>query len=382
MEEATVLHQAAVILLLVVLVYCTASLQIQLVFHTAASSQNARLVTSVDYRYRSTEHAELKQLLPPHIAMNISSCLWIHHIDYGRSGNRLVQIAQVNTVLTHCSGVATSSSDINQDFAVAFPPITLAIRGQPNIDSHLEFASRKCREVNYTWLVGPTLMKGCSNTPDYQIYPQVTDRGQDRDGLSSGMILNVYTDINIWKKHAPTDLMVMYFRGGDILRPNANKGYSQAPCSLFLEAWTLVNSSSVMLVFDPKDDVNPCVDVVRKAIPAAITISTPCDGVGCHLTWIGLASYVVISGFSTFANQAISLFPNRRRVIFRYFCSDPPVISQNSISVCAAGNTTAFSPWTYTETTRSQMISTPSTLVLGNHTKQSLRHYLEETLEM
>jgi hypothetical protein len=368
MEETTMLRGATVILLLVLVVYYT------------ASSQNAQPVIS--NHVWSTEHADFSQPLPSHTAMNSSSCLWIHFINYGRSGNRLIQIDEINTVLTHCSGVATSSSDTNHDSAVAFPPITLAIRGQPNIVSHLEFASRTCREVNYEWQTGQTLMKECSRTPDYQIYPQVTDRGRNTNNLSSGMIFNVYNDINIWKTHAPTDLMVMYFRGGDILRPVVNAAYSQAPCSLFLEAWNLVNASNVMLVFDPNDDVNPCVDVVQKTIPAATMIPTPCDGVGCHLTWIGLASYVVISGVTTFANQAISLFPNRRRVIFRYFCSDPPVMSQNSISVCAAGNTTAFSPWTYTEATRSQMISTPSKLVLGSYTKQSLRHYLDETLEV
>lgn len=75
----------------------------------------------------------------------------------------------------------------------------------------------------------------------------------------------------------------MYFRGGDILRENAHELYSQAPCSLFFEAFNFVNATRYMLVFDPKEKFNPCIDVVRSTIPESTLVSTPCDSIGCHI---------------------------------------------------------------------------------------------------
>lgn len=324
--------------------------------------------------------AEFNQTVPPEIAINTSSCLWIHHTNYGRSGNRIIQIKEIDTILSHCSGVATSSSDTNKDPAVAFSPITLATRGPLAVDSLLEVAARSCREVTYEWGAVAKLVQGCSATPAYRIHRQSTGRN-DGTGVLSDVLFNVFTDMKIWKLYPFADMMVMYFRGGDVLSPDADYRYFQGPCSLFLEAWNYVNASRLMLVFDPEADINPCVDVVRNKVPASTIIPTPCDSVGCHLTLVGLAPYLVISGFTTFANQAIALFPNRRRIIFEYFCSHPPAYDGTSTKVCAKGNTTAFSPWTYTDTTRSQMLSTPSELVLGDFTRASMHEYLNRTTQ-
>lgn len=282
------------------------------------------------------------QVVPPEVARNRSSCFWIRFINYGRSGNRIHQLKEVNKVLSHCSGVATSSPDVNMDPGAAFPPITIATRGESHfsIDSLLKFAALSCHEVEYAWESGAKLIEHCGSAPVYRIHPDITGHALD---LTSGTALNVFTDIGSWKVNW-TDMMVMYFRGGDILRPDAHSGYSQAPCSLFLNAFKFVNASRLMLVFDPRAALHPCIHVVRSNTSNFTIVPTPCDSVGCHLTLLARAPYLVISGVTTFASEAMSLFPRRKRVIFQYFCAHPPVDHGTTIEICAAGNTTAFRP--------------------------------------
>ncbi|EWM27684.1 hypothetical protein Naga_100104g24 [Nannochloropsis gaditana] len=150
----------------------------------------------------------------------------------------------------------------------------------------------------------------------------------------------------------------MYFRGGDILRENAHELYSQAPCSLLFEAFNFVNATRYMLVFDPKEKFNPCIDVVRSKIPESTSVSTPCHSIGCHMTLLGRASYVVVSGFTTFA---------------------PREYGNATIKICVAGNTSAFKPWSYTETTKIQMLTTRSEPVLDKYNVTSIRVFINES---
>jgi hypothetical protein len=295
--------------------------------------------------------------------------------NFGRSGNHLIELAQVNEALSHCSGVATSSPEVNRDSGVVFPPVLIAARGEVNssIESLMESAAMSCREVNYTWGGGKELLQQCSSTPLYNVHSDIKAHGSD---LVNSALLNVYPDRRSWNTNFE-DMMVMYFRGGDILQETAHGGYSQAPCSLFLEAFNFVNASRLMLVFDRNATLHPCIDVVRSKIPNSTFVSTPCDSIGCHMTLLGRASYLVVSGVTTFARGAQSLFPSRRRVVFEYFCTHKPREDGNStIKICAAGNTSAFKPWSYTETTKIQMLTTRSELVLGKYNMTSIRDFL------
>ncbi|EWM20496.1 hypothetical protein Naga_100456g3 [Nannochloropsis gaditana] len=315
----------------------------------------------------------------PDAAMNKSSCLWIKFTIVGRSGNRLMELAQVNEVLSHCSGVATSSPEVNRDSGVVFPPVLIAARGEVNsrIESLMESAAMSCREVNYTWGYknSKKLLQQCSSTPFYHVHSDIKAHGSD---LVNSAVLNVYPDRRSWNTSFE-DMMVMYFRGGDILQEVADSQYSQAPCSLFIEAFNFVNASRLMLVFDRNATLHPCIDVVRSKIPNSTFVSPPCDSIGCHMTLLGRASYLVVSGVTTFAKASQSLFPFRRRVVFEYFCTHEPSEYESSIKICAAGNTSAFKPWSYTETTKIQMLTTRSKLVLGKYNMTSIRDFLNES---
>jgi len=330
-----------------------------------------------DLHTERPKYDPILQTALPDAAMNKSSCLWINFISYERSGNRLIQLTQVNRALSHCFGVATSSPEVKRDSGVVFPPVLIAARGEVNsrIESLMESAAMSCREVNYTWGGGEELLQQCSSTPLYHVHSDIKAHGPD---FVNSAVLNVYPDRRSWNTSLE-DMMVMYFRGGDILREKAHGGYSQGPCSLFLEAFNFVNASRLMLVFDQNAALHPCIDVVRSKIPNSTFVSTPCDSIGCHMTLLGRASYLVVSGVTTFAKAAQSLFPSRRRVIFEYFCTHEPREYESSIEICAAGNTSAFKPWSYTETTRIQMLTTRSELVLGKYNMTSIRDFLNES---
>src|SRR6056297_3204009 len=127
---------------------------------------------------------------------------------------------------------------VNRDSGVVFPPVLIAARGEVNsrIESLMESAAMSYREVNYTWGGGKKLLQQCSSTPLYHVHSDIKAHGPD---FVNSAFLNVYLDRRSWNRSFQ-DTMVMYFRGGDILRNKTRRGYSQAPCSLFLEAVSFV----------------------------------------------------------------------------------------------------------------------------------------------
>jgi hypothetical protein len=293
--------------------------------------------------------------------------LWIHYTDFGRSGNRLQQLQDVNFILSRCSGVAISKRKIEKDAAVAFPPLILAAREEPeDMGTIIEMAARTCKEVTYQWNSTSVFTEHCPPKPEFKIR-QWAKEGPPPESVS--LLSNVYSERPAWQFDMTPDTMAMYFRGGDILAKASNvPDYSQGPCSLFVEAWKVTNASRILLIYDGKDKkgtINPCVDVVRETVPASQIMEAPCSSVGCHLILIGRATYVVVSGHSTFPAAAMALFPARRRVTFQYFCGAPPKVTGNAMEICIDGETKGLIPWHFTKETRQIMLERPSKVNLG-----------------
>jgi hypothetical protein len=294
----------------------------------------------------------------------------MNFVSFGRSGNRLIQFRQVHEVLSKCSGVAATRAGINKDPAVFFPPMLIApaatmIDGLLSYKA-LETAARICREVNYTFNKIDDVISHCHGPASGYRVQQAWWIKNSSTGLEQPDLLpQVVVEKRAWEHTFDSSTMVMYFRGGDILRADRYHGYSQAPCSLFLESWNLIAPNHVMLVYDQHDVINPCVQVVEQHIPAHRRIQPPCEGVGCHMSLLGRAPYVVVSGVSTFADNAFLLFPETKRVVFKYFCDKKPQIIGDSLDICVNGSTHGLTPWNYTDTTRKQMLDIGSSVVLG-----------------
>jgi hypothetical protein len=96
---------------------------------------------------------------------------------------------------------------------------------------------------------------------------------------------------------------------------------------------------------------------------------------------VGMARYIVVSGFSTFATAAFELFPGRRRIMFNYFCNKRvPHESPLGLEICVDGDTKGLVPWNYTIGTRQIMMERPSQVVWGNTTAAAFPEYLEQRL--
>jgi len=286
------------------------------------------------------------------------------------------QVRGVKNILSRCSGVASSDSQSNGDPVLAFPPVLFATQGELDDPSTLlALAAQECQEVTYQW-GGGEVARNCSSESLYNVSIPV-----DRIGSSSPALLaNVFAEHAFWKQDIATlDTMVMYFRGGDILREYAHAGYSQGPCSLFLESWYAANVSRAVLVYDPNAVIHPCVELVRGAIGNSSIVHMSCDSARCHMMTLGRARYVVISGTTTFAQAGFALFPGRRRVIFTYFCGKrAPHESQVGLEVCVDGGSEGLVPWSYTNETRNIMMQRPSQVVLGHMNASSFQQYLQQ----
>ncbi len=315
---------------------------------------------------------------------NASSCLWINFISYGRSGNRLIKLRHVNEVLARCSGVAVTRAGINDDTTVFFPPTLVAsgfLNDNPVGYKALEIAARMCREVNYTSAGLKDTFDHCGGSGAPYRLQQGWGIKESSTGLEQPALLpHVVVEKRAWEHTFDNSTMLMYFRGGDILRPNPHALYSQAPCSLFLESWNLIAPERAMLIYDRHAAINPCVQVVEQHIPASRRIQPPCNGAGCHMTLIGRSPYVVVSGVSSFADYSFLLFPERERVVFKYFCNEKPRVDGNTLHLCVNGSTQGFVPWNYTDSTRDLMLNTSSRVVLGAfYNASSIMEHVQHT---
>jgi len=317
-----------------------------------------------------------------HPIFNASSCLWINFISYGRSGNRLIQLRNVNEVLARCSGVAVTGEGTNDDPTVFFPP-TLIASANDNLVSHkaLEMAARMCREVNYFSPEYKDASKHCGGSDtQYRLHQEWWTKGSSTGLEQPALLPHVVVEKRAWEHTFDNSTMLMFFRGGDILLPDRHSKYHQAPCSLFLESWNLIAPERAMLIYDRNDTINPCVQVVEQHIPASRRIQPPCNGAGCHMTLIGRAPYVVVSGVSSFADYSFLLFPERDKVVFKYFCDKKPRLDGNTLHLCVNGSTQGFVPWNYTDSTRDLMLNTSSRVVLGAfYNASSIMEHVQHT---
>lgn len=233
-----------------------------------------------------------------------------------------------------------------------------------------------CREVNYTFTSNYDAERYCYGPPSrYQVQREWWTKDRSTGLDHPDLLPHVLVEKRAWEHTFDNSAMLMYFRGGDILQVNAHSGYSQAPCSLFLESWNFIKPQRAMLVYDQRTAINPCVQVMEKHIPAHQRVEPPCDGAGCHMTLIGRAPYVVVSGASTIADNSLKLFPGNKRVVFRYFCHREPHNTDNSMQICVNGSNQGLVPWSYTDATRNQMLNIPSNVVLGGLNARYVKSY-------
>ena len=153
---------------------------------------------------------------------NASSCIWINFMPYGRSGNRLIKLRHVNEVLARCSGVAVTRAGINDDTTVFFPP-TLVASGFSNDNlvgyKALEIAARMCREVNYTSAGFKDTSNHCGGSGAQYRLQQGWWTKKSSTGLEQPALLpHVVVEKRAWEHTFDNSTMLMYFRGGDILR--------------------------------------------------------------------------------------------------------------------------------------------------------------------
>jgi hypothetical protein len=301
-------------------------------------------------------------------------------MPYGRSGNRLNQLRKVHEVLAMCSGVATATDEVNNDPTVIFPPMLIApaVTSSATINhAALETTARICRRVNYLGKGFDDAVRMCRGSGLRYRVQQDWWTKDGRTGLEQPALLPyVMVEKRAWDYIFDSCTMVMYFRGGDILRINPHPKYSQAPCSLFLESWKLIAPKHAMLVYERNDTINPCVEVMEQHIPANQRLQPPCDGAGCHMSLLGRAPYVVVSGTSTFAANSFLLFPEAKRVVFEYFCNTEPHQIGSSLHVCVNGSTHGLIPWNYTDTTRKQMLDIRSSVVLGGFNASYVKEHV------
>ena len=349
------------------------------------------------------QHADLHNTssLPTRL-LNPQSCVWIDisaHPQHINTGNRVISLNLLQRTLSRCSGIFVGNNNNNFNNvrfndAISFPPFfwaldLTALHTLPTIhnaataaaSSHhssassmiiyeqvLHYAAVHC----YSDPINPYLKSFnesyCGNDARFSVsYPSTLLHAKNLKHPNHSNHLNhdwIAHDRKAWAQDMD-DVLVMYFRGGDILQPKANVHYHQAPCCLFKEAYKLSNKTYVMMIYDERSMLNPCIDVMKKIIPAKKLITAPCTTAICAYNLLGRAREIVVSGVSTFVSSALDLFHGLMRTRYEYFCSSSQANSSENPErmICLTGQTKGLIPWSYTSKTKQIILSRSCKLV-------------------
>jgi hypothetical protein len=322
--------------------------------------------------------------LPPPVAnrldcFNESQCVVIRHVNFGRSGNRLMQLRKVETLLSQCSGAALSSKEVTDD-VVRFPSMQVFRKAEascfPAWDrvDHVEHLFgqlwTQCQAFEFSW---DGHYEGMRCAPqDSLLFPPPTPSFQRIDGLndggSSARFPSWLTDVNLeaWAVPLPHTLAVMHFRGGDIFWANAaaNDLYTQPVCDHYLQSFRHSGATCALLIAE--DNANPCVAAVEASLSCVqrAGVHFACGPV-CAFTLLARAR-LVIASFSTFLNTSLEVFvgggdgveqgeqepeleEERLRVYFSY-CNHSPSDGSRQLGIrtrkyCSETDPSELFPW-------------------------------------
>ena len=307
---------------------------------------------------------------------NVSQCVVIRHVNFGRSGNRLMQLRMVETLLSQCSGAALASKDVTADDVVRFPSMQVFGKAgascSPAWDrvEHVEHLfgqlRTQCQTFEFLWDGHYEGMR-CApqNTlrsmPSFQRIDGLN--GDDGGGGSSAHFPSWLTDVDLeaWAVPLPRTLAVMHFRGGDIFWANAaaNDLYTQPVCDHYLQSFRHSGATCALLIAE--DNANPCVAAVEAASLSGCVqragVHFAC-GPMCAFTLLARAR-LVIASFSTFLNTSLEVFAGggvepeeeeERRSVYFSYCNHCPSDGSGQFGIrtrtyCSETDPSELFPW-------------------------------------
>ena len=283
-----------------------------------------------------------------------SKCLVIRHTAYGRSGNRLVQLGKVESLLSKCSGAALSPRKI-ADPVVRFPTIQLFGRARcrpawdrlPDVEA--VFARlHACQSYDFSW---------------FGTYPGINcsldaPAAFQRLHLDPRFPAWLDFDLAAWARPIPDGTAVLHFRGGDIFQPSPHASYTQPVCDHYLQAARHSRAACALLVAE--DDANPCVAVAEARLNC--TVRPPACGPACAFALLARAR-VLVASVSTFVSVASGAFAGARRRIYSPYCGHCPRSADNVTRVCVEANRTELSPWDASARQLELLVALPARVV-------------------
>lgn len=285
--------------------------------------------------------------------LNPSTCLWVHHKkDHTRSGNKYYFYRSIRSTLARCSGVyVASDNEYHVGDAFAKPAVLFGINTSVSylglIEDVLIYVSKYCEHWTINWTDRDSK---CRNHPESYSLLRPSEAEPNRS-KSTHMLDVLYHDPKAWAQ-SMRNVLVMYFRGEDILRPDAHPLYHQAPCCLFKQAYRISHMEHTMLIYNPQGVLNPCIAVMKWYIPKDRLLDQPCVTTPCAMNLLGRAPELVTSGVSTFVRSAIDMFGNDARIVYDYFCD-----ATTANHICITGNKTGLIPWSFTNETLTIMLT-------------------------
>ena len=291
---------------------------------------------------------------------DFTSCKIYTYANYGRSGNKIIQIFNVEGDLHRCSGASVNPAIT--DNVVNIPSISffghhacnVNLASLDDLEQFLCNLNDRCELVQLE-----TLRLAHSNrTCDFRNnFTKLTF-----NVLPSWLVV----DLKWWRYPLGRSTIVMHFRGGDVFRQNPppHSGYTQGVCRHFLSSYT--HSRAYWAILAAEDLRNPCVMYVQKHLGVRVTLllNTNCSSV-CAVTLLARARIVVLSGVSTFAAAAISALPPPidGKVIYRPYCQTCPQLRNHVQSMCTSTNKTGMFPWKASPAQLRIMLTSPASMV-------------------
>ena len=279
-----------------------------------------------------------------------SKCLLLYHNGSstfgGRSGNRLMQLRDIENLLSQCSGAVISSTGVSPDPVVRYSPIQIfgqascrpAWNQLPDIEHIFSRLRSRCRPLTYAEILA-------LRNPDYTL-PGV-NCSKDAPGTFQRVHLHAHfpawldIDLDAWTAQIPNGTIVLHFRGGDVFSARPHSRYTQPVCDHYLQAIRHSGASCALLV--SQDDANPCIAAVAGSFNCTHRLSM-CKSPTCAFTLIARAR-LFGSSFSTFAWKALDAFGGVERQVYFSHCTDCPSRAKNLTRFCTETNRSELSPW-------------------------------------
>jgi hypothetical protein len=270
-----------------------------------------------------------------------SSCIIIHHIEQGRSGNRIQQLRSVENILSKCSGAAISPTNV-QDNVARFPPLEI-------------FGNRSCtpswkRLPDMEYILS-TLASACEHR-QFDSSDKYTDlKCSSREAgifhkISATKHFPRWLDIDLeaWRVPLTKETAVLHFRGSDIFGTNAHEKYTQPVCDHYIKSFH--HSQATCALLFSEDSSNPCLSFVKQRLNCTRTIE-PCSAT-CAFTLLSRAK-ILVASFSTFVFMAASMYSHQGRRQYFSYCTcttdNDFDISSSLDLVCTDTDRNELFPW-------------------------------------